>query len=217
MMAQSRSSKKWLNRQNKDPYVREAKAFGYRSRAAFKLIEIQEKYQIVKPGMRVLELGAAPGSWTELLVEWVGENGQVFAVDLLEMAPIHGVTTRQDDIESDACFSWYQEIASNGIDLVVSDMAPNMCGHQRTDQLRSSRLVEVAYDISQNYLSEGGFFLAKSFNGVGFNEMLKALRSTFKRVKVIKPDASRRESGEIYFLGIDKKPQDTVKGESLHE
>lgn len=216
-MTLSRSSKKWLNRQNKDPYVRDAKALGYRSRAAFKLIEIQEKYQIVKSEMHILELGAAPGSWTELLAEWVGKNGQVFAVDLLEMAPIDGVTIRQDDIESEASFSWYDEISHNGIDLVVSDMAPNMCGHQRTDQLRSSRLVELAFEISQNYLSEGGYFLAKSFNGVGFNEMLKALRSTFKRVKVIKPDASRRESGEIYLLGIDKKPQDTVKGESLHE
>ena len=216
-MALSRSSKKWLNRQNKDPYVRDAKAQGYRSRAAFKLIEIQKKHQIVRPSMRILELGAAPGSWTELLADWVGRNGRVFAIDLLEMAPIDGVDSRQDDIESDASFKWYEQIAADGIDIVLSDMAPNMCGHQRTDQLRSSHLVEMAFEISQDYLSDGGCFLTKAFNGVGFNEMLKALRSTFKHVKVIKPDASRRESGEIYLLGIDKKPRDTVKGESLHE
>ena len=207
-MSTSSSSRKWLARQKKDPYVKKAKAEGYRSRAAFKLIEIQEKYQIIKPGMRLLELGCAPGSWTELLAQWVGQQGRVHAIDLLDMPPIDNVDYRQGDIESDETWGWCENIAAGGLDMILSDMAPNMCGHQRTDQLRSERLVDMAYEISRNFLSEGGGFLVKTFHGSGFNTILKELRLSFKQVKVIKPDASRQASGEIYLLAIGKKQQD---------
>ncbi|HAV93321.1 MAG: 23S rRNA methyltransferase [Legionellales bacterium] len=214
-MSLSKSSKKWLDRQKKDPFVRQAKEAGYRSRAAFKLIEIQEKYQIIQPGMRVLELGCAPGSWTELIAEWTGAEGQVYAIDLLETAPIGNVEIRQGNMESKESDQWYHSIAANGLDLVLSDIAPNMCGHQRTDQLRSAHLVEVAVDISRNYLQDHGSLLVKAFHGSGFNDILKTLRSTYKRVKVVKPDASRRESGEIYLLCLDKMPHTEATGDPL--
>ncbi len=214
-MSLSKSSKKWLDRQKKDPFVRQAKEAGYRSRAAFKLIEIQEKYQIIQPGMRVLELGCAPGSWTELIAEWTGAEGQVYAIDLLETAPIGNVEIRQGNMESKESDQWYHSIAADGLDLVLSDIAPNMCGHQRTDQLRSAHLVEVAIDISRNYLQDHGSLLVKAFHGSGFNDILKTLRSTYKHVKVVKPDASRRESGEIYMLCLDKMPHTEATGDPL--
>lgn len=206
-MSTSSSSRKWLARQKKDPYVKKAKAEGYRSRAAFKLIEIQDKYQIIKPGMRLLELGCAPGSWTELLAEWVGQKGLVHAIDLLDMPPIDNVDYRQGDIESDETWRWCEKVAAGGLDMILSDMAPNMCGHQRTDQLRSERLVDMAYEISRNFLGQGGGFLVKTFHSAGFNTILKELRLSFKQVKVIKPDASRKASGEIYLLAMGKKQQ----------
>ena len=214
-MSLSKSSRKWLDRQKKDPFVQQAKKAGYRSRAAFKLIEIQDKYQIIRPGMRILELGCAPGSWTELIAEWVGAEGQVYAIDLLETAPIGNVEIRQGDMGSEESDRWYHMIAADGLDLVLSDIAPNMCGHRRTDQLRSAHLVEVAVDICKNYLQDHGSLLVKAFHGSGFNDILKTLRSTYKHVKVIKPDASRQESGEIYLLCLDKTPHTEATGEPL--
>lgn len=203
-MSATNSSRRWLERQKKDPYVQQAKLEGYRSRAAYKLLQIQEKNGIFQPDMKVLELGSAPGSWTQLIAKWVGKNGKVYAVDLLEMSPIEGVEFIQEDIETEVFWQWCEGISDRGFDMIVSDMAPNMCGHQRTDQLRSERLVETVYEITKNYLAQGGHFLVKAFHGGGFNVLLKELRLTFKQVKVIKPDASRRASGEVYVLGIQK-------------
>ena len=216
-MSSTSSSKHWLERQKKDPYVRQAKALGMRSRAAFKLLEIQKKHQMITSGMRVLELGSAPGSWTELMAEWVGKSGKVYAIDLLDMAPIPRVEFRQDDIESDASFTWYQAIAAEGLNFIVSDMAPNMCGHQRTDQLRSAHLVEMVTEIARKYLNESGGLLIKAFHGSGFNEILKELRLAFKQVKVLKPDASRKASGEVYLLATYKKPQVNQQQEQKHD
>ena len=206
-MAKSDSSKKWLARQAKDVYVQMAKQSGYRSRAAFKLKEIQDKYTIITTGMRCLELGAAPGSWTELINHWVQDSGQVYAVDLLEMAPVDGVIFLQADIESDQFWHWCQAHQGEGFDVVLSDMAPNTTGHQMTDQLRSARLVEMVIEVASESLKDGGKILVKVFHGSEFNDILKQLRLAFKKVKVIKPDASRQASGEVYLLGIDKKPR----------
>lgn len=203
-MSTTNSSRRWLERQKKDPYVLQARREGYRSRAAYKLLQIQEKYTLLQPGMRVLELGSAPGSWTQLIREWVGQQGKVFAVDLLEMAPIDGVDFMQEDIESDVFLRWCDAQGSKGFDMIVSDMAPNMCGHQSTDRLRCERLVDVVYEICENYLAQEGCFLVKAFHGGGFNDLLKELRLTFKQVKVVKPEASRKASGEVYLLGIHK-------------
>jgi len=204
-MSTSKSSRDWLARQKKDPYVIKARQEGYRSRAAYKLIEIQERFHLVQKGMRVLELGAAPGSWTQLLAQWVGAPGEVFAVDILEMAEIPGVAFCQLDIESDAFTAWCAEIAEPGLDLVISDMAPNMSGNQVTDQLCSARLVELVIETASLYLKTGGNFLAKAFHGSEFNHLMKELRLCFKQVKVIKPDASRKASGEVYLLALSKK------------
>lgn len=205
-MAKSESSKKWLARQQKDLYVQKAKQCGYRSRAAFKLKEIQEKHQIIRRGMRCLELGSAPGSWSELLADWVGSSGKVFAVDLLEMAAIANVEFIQADIEDDVFWQWCEKHQEAGYDIVLSDMAPNTTGHQMTDQLRSARLVELVIEVAKTTLKVGGKILVKVFHGSEFNDILKQLRLTFKKVKVIKPDASRQASGEVYVLGLDKKP-----------
>lgn len=209
---QSQSSRKWLERQKKDVYVQKAKDAGYRSRAAFKLIEIQEKYKIIGSGMRVLELGSAPGSWTELLAQWVNFKGAVFAVDLLDMAPIDDVRFYQCDIETEEFLDWCNQHKSDGFDVIVSDMAPNMSGHQMTDQLRSGRLVELVIETAESYLKIGGSVLVKVFHGSEFNQILKELRLTYKQVKVIKPEASRRASGEVYLLATGKKPV-AIQGE----
>jgi len=216
-MSRSESSRRWLARQKKDAYVQKAKASGYRSRAAFKLIEIQEKHQLIKPGMRCLELGSAPGSWTELLATWVHSSGKIFAVDVLDMAPIPGVVFQQADIESEAFWQWCQQHSVQGFDVVLSDMAPNMTGHQATDQLRSARLVEQVVDIAGHFLIEGGSILIKVFHGSEFNHLLKELRLAFKKVKVIKPDASRQASGEVYLLGLDKRMPESSGNEERVE
>lgn len=208
------SSRRWLERQKKDRYVQKAKLDGYRSRAAYKLIEIQKKHAICHPGMSILELGSAPGSWTQLLAKWQEKKGQIYAVDLLEMSPIEGVEFIQEDIESDKFLQWCESVSGRGFNMILSDMAPNMCGHQRTDQLRSERLIETVYDISKKYLKKGGHFLVKAFHGEGFNILLKELRLTFKQVKVIKPDASRQASGEVYILGIQKLEKSDYDGEN---
>lgn len=204
-MSTSKSSKDWLARQKKDPYVIKARQEGYRSRAAYKLIEIQERFHLVKKNMCVLELGAAPGSWTQLLADWVAPSGRVFAVDILSMDTIPGVEFCQLDIESEAFISWCESVIAPSLDLVLSDMAPNMSGNQVTDQLCSARLVELVIDTARRHLKKGGSFLAKAFHGSEFNQLIKELRLSFKQVKVIKPDASRRASGEVYLLALDRK------------
>lgn len=197
----SKSSKKWLDRQEKDYYVKKAKKEGLRSRAIFKLRQIQEKHSFVKKDDVVLELGAAPGSWTKDLAAWVGDRGKVFAVDRLEMNNVDRVELVQFDITDKGFYLWLEEcFADKKVDIVISDMAPNACGDKHTDRLRSIALCEDCIYIAKKVLCQGGSLLMKSFNGIDFDNLLKQLRSEFKKVKVLKPDASRRSASEVYIL-----------------
>ncbi|MEC8977421.1 MAG: RlmE family RNA methyltransferase [Pseudomonadota bacterium] len=197
----SDSSKKWLARQKKDPYVKLSHKEGVRSRAVYKLREIQDKHRVISKGMRIMELGAAPGSWTMEIASWVGKSGEIFAVDRLPMAEIKDVKIVCVDIETEEFKKWLEKtIAPDGVDVVVSDMAPDMCGHKQTDQLRSTGLCESVSDIAQASLRNGGSLLMKAFHGIGFDELVKQLRKKFKVVKLVKPDASRRSATEMYIL-----------------
>lgn len=200
-MARSKSSGRWLNEHFNDPYVKKSQQEGYRSRASYKLLEIQKKDQLIKPGMILLDLGAAPGGWSQVAVELVGKKGCVIASDILPMEPLEGVEFIQGDFSEDEA---YQQILAqlNGrsLDLVISDMAPNMSGINAVDQARSMYLVELALEMATQVLRPGGCFLAKVFQGAGFDELLAALRSKFDKVQSRKPDASRARSREKYII-----------------
>ena len=194
------SSKKWLARQKKDRFVKMAREQGLRSRAVFKLREMQEKVDIIRKDMRVLELGAAPGSWTYELAEWVGPNGKIFAIDTLAMNPIPGVEIQQMDITSEEYQQWQElTLKSTKIDCVVSDIAPNTSGDRRTDQLRQEAIGEAICEIAEEVLSEDGAILMKTFHGHAFDSLLKRLRLSYKQVKVLKPAASQRSKHEVYL------------------
>ena len=192
----AKSSKAWLRRHVTDAYVRKAKAAGYRSRAAYKLLDIDRKDHLLKPGMIVLDLGAAPGGWSQVASEKVKPGGKVVAVDLLEIKPIHGVTIYKSDFrEADL------EAALGGkADLVLSDMMPNVTGVPLVDQARAAELVVAAIRLCRKVLKQEGVFLAKMFHGEAFDEVLKALKASFQTVSVRKPAASRGESRENYLL-----------------
>lgn len=201
-MAQSKTSKAWLKEHFDDKYVKQSKNDGYRSRASYKLVEMQEKDKLIKPGMKVVDLGSAPGGWSQVAAKLVGDHGRVVASDILEMDPIAGVTFIHGDFTQD---SVYQAImaAMNGemADLVISDMAPNMSGMNAVDQPAAMYLVELALDLSTQILKPGGDFVAKVFQGEGFDEYIKALRENFQKVITRKPDSSRARSREVYLLG----------------
>lgn len=200
-MARSKSSGRWLQEHHKDHYVREARREGYRSRAAYKLLEIQEKDRIFRPGMRVVDLGAAPGGWTQVASDLVGERGRVFACDVLHMDPLPDVTFLQGDFtEEQVEQALKAELQGRPVDLVISDMAPNMSGVPSADQPRSMYLVELAHDFACNMLEPGGTFLVKVFQGGGFQEFLAIARKQFGSVKSRKPQASRARSSESYLL-----------------
>jgi 23S rRNA (uridine2552-2'-O)-methyltransferase len=196
----SNASTRWLQRQLNDPYVEEAKRLGYRSRAAFKLIEIDDKERLLKPGMKVLDLGAAPGGWTQIAVDRVGDTGRVVALDLLEMEPVAGAQViKLDFLDADAP----QKIAEalGGLcDLILSDMAAPTTGHRQTDHLRTMALFEAGYDFALERLKPGGAFLSKVFRGGTESGLLRMMRQRFEVVKHIKPPASRPESVELYVL-----------------
>jgi 23S rRNA (uridine2552-2'-O)-methyltransferase len=191
----------------RDPYVQQAKKSGYRSRAAYKLIEIAARDRLLRPGMAVVDLGAAPGSWSQVLAERVGPAGRVVAVDLLEVAPISGLSVIRGDFR-DAAVLGQVEAALGGVrlDLVVSDMAPNLSGVSATDQARSVHLCELALDFAQAHLKPEGVFLVKVFQGAGYSGFLAAMRSAFVSVASRKPGASRGRSSEMYLLGRRLKP-----------
>jgi 23S rRNA (uridine2552-2'-O)-methyltransferase len=192
----AKSSKAWLRRHVTDAYVRRAKAAGYRSRAAYKLLEIDKKDRLLQPGMRVLDLGAAPGGWSQAVARQVQPGGKVVAVDLLEMKPIHGVTVLKGDFRDAGL-----EAALGGkADVVLSDMMPNVTGVPLVDQARAAQLVLAAIDLCRKVLKPDGVFLAKMFHGEAFDEVLKALQAVFQTVAVRKPAASRGESRENYLL-----------------
>ena len=206
-MARSKSSKRWLNEHFDDEYVRRAQQEGYRSRAIYKLIEIQQKDHILKPGMTVIDLGAAPGGWTEYAVKQLGRQGRMIALDILPMEPVAGVEIIQGDFREDAVLQQLLDLMGGaGADLVISDMAPNISGMEVVDIPRAYYLAELALDLARQVLKPGGGLLVKLFQGEGFDAYQKDLKQDFKRVVMRKPKASRARSREIYALATGYKP-----------
>ena len=200
-MVSSKSSKKWLEERARDKYVKKSKQAGFRSRASFKLLEIQEKDRFIKPGMIVVDLGSAPGGWSQAAKILVGDKGSVFAIDILPMAPISGVKFIQGDFTDDAVFEdLIEKVQGESVDLVISDMAPNITGIRAIDQPGSMHLAELALDFARSILREGAYFLVKVFEGEGIGEFKQVLASEFEKVKVRKPKASRSRSREVYLL-----------------
>ncbi len=205
-MAKSKSSKSWLKEHFDDEYVRRSQQDGYRSRAVYKLIEIDKKDHLVKPGMTVIDLGAAPGGWSEYCVKKLGKNGTMVALDILPMEPIDGVAIVEGDFREDAVFEQLMAIMGNDkADLVISDMAPNISGMGSVDMPRAYYLCELALDLARQVLKPGGALLVKLFQGEGFEDYSKELRSSFSKVVMRKPKASRARSREIYALATGFK------------
>ena len=194
------SSKLWLERQLNDPYVARARREGFRSRAAYKLIEIDDKHRFLKSGARVVDLGAAPGGWSQVAAQRVGEKGKVVGIDLLEMDAIPGVALAQVDFLDPRAPDMLKEMLGGPADVVLSDMAANATGHRKTDHLKIVALVESAAEFAREVLAPGGTFLAKVIQGGTEGELLAALRRDFASVKHIKPAASRADSAELYVL-----------------
>lgn len=205
-MARSKSSGRWLKEHFDDPYVKEAQKRGYRSRATFKLLEIQQKDKLIKPGMVVVDLGAAPGGWSQIASQLVGDKGKVFALDILPMEPIVDVDFIQGDFRDEAVFHQLEAaLVEQMIDLVISDIAPNISGNDSVDQPKAMYLVELALDFARHHLKPNGNFLTKVFQGEGFDDYFYALKQCFKKVITRKPKASRGRSREVYLLGLGKK------------
>jgi 23S rRNA (uridine2552-2'-O)-methyltransferase len=191
-----------------DVYVRRAQQDGYRSRSAYKLLEILEKDKLVRPGVTVVDLGAAPGGWSQVLAPLVGAKGQVIALDILEMEPLRGVTVIRGDFSEEATLGLLEEqLGNRSIDLVVSDMAPNISGVGLVDSARSIHLAELAHEFARDRLKPGGDLLVKVFQGAGLDEFRKELTGTFNSVAVRKPKASRDRSSEFYLLARAKRQQ----------
>lgn len=200
-MAKSNSSKRWLKRHVNDPYVQKSKREGYRSRSAYKLTEIDAKDRLLKGGLVVVDLGAAPGGWSQVLARKLGPSGRVVAIDLLPMEPIAGVTFVQGDFGTRKGMAAVEAaLEGRKADLVISDMSPNVTGIAMTDQARIMALAEIARDFALLHLQPEGAFLIKIFQGAGYDDYFKSLRQAFGKVVVRKPDASRDESAELYLL-----------------
>lgn len=206
-MARSKSSARWLKEHFDDQYVKQSQADGYRSRASYKLLEIQQKDKLFKPGMTVIDLGAAPGGWTQVAQELVGESGKVIASDILPMDPIPDVRFIQGDFTELEVFERLMAEIDGKVDLVISDMAPNMSGNAAADIPNAMYLVELALDMARQTLKPNGAFIAKVFQGEGFDSLLSEMRNSFTKVYSRKPDASRARSREIYQIGTGFKAQ----------
>ena len=201
-MKRSGTSKRWMKEHVNDLYVQRAKSEGYRSRAAYKLLEVAARDKLLKPGMVVVDLGAAPGGWSQVAQAQVGAHGLVIALDMLEMAPLPGVRFVQGDFREDAMVdALEQALAGRKADLVLSDMSPNISGISMSDQARVMHLAELALEFSAQHLKPGGNLLVKVFQGAGFEEFLRAMRARFHDVVTRKPAASRGRSSELYLLG----------------
>ena len=201
MPKRTKSSGAWLNEHVHDPYVKLAQKQGYRARAAFKLLEINEKDKLINADTVLADLGSAPGSWSQVAMELIGPRGRVFALDILPMEPVNGVEFIQGDFREEEVLQQLVDLLNGQkLDLVISDIAPNMTGNTVTDQARSFYLCELAYDFAINHLKPGGHFLIKVFQGAGYEEYVKLLRESFAEVVVRKPKASRDRSNEIYLL-----------------
>ena len=200
-MGRSKSSSRWLQEHHADPYVLQSRREGYRSRAVYKLIELQEKDRLLKPGQFVVDLGAAPGGWTEFVSQFCGRKGRVLAVDLLPVDPIGDVDIIQGDFTEQVVLDdMLSRINNSPVDLVLSDMAPNISGIETVDQPRSMYLVELAFEFAVQVLDRNGSFVVKMFQGEGFDEMVRDFRKVFKVVKFRKPKASRPRSREVYAV-----------------
>ncbi len=205
-MARSKSSAAWLNEHVHDHWVQQAQKDGYRARAAYKLLEINEKDHLIRPGMMVADLGSAPGSWSQVAARILDGRGQVFALDILPMDPVPGVEFSQGDFREDVVLNQFLTLlADRPLDLVLCDIAPNMSGNRTADQARSAHLVELALDFAQTQLKPGGNFLVKVFQGSEFASFLAAMRQSFTEVISRKPKASRDRSSEVYLLGRGRR------------
>jgi 23S rRNA (uridine2552-2'-O)-methyltransferase len=201
-MKRGKSNRAWIQAHLSDPYVKQAQAQGFRSRAAFKLLEIARQDRLLSPGMVVMDLGAAPGSWSQVVARQVGPTGRVVAVDLLPMEPLPGVLFIRGDLrDPEVCDRVAEALGARKADLVLSDMAPNLTGIASTDQERSRELCESALQSAVRMLKPGGAFLVKTFQGAGYEEFLQAMRRAFATVLSRKPGASRGRSAEMYLLG----------------
>jgi 23S rRNA (uridine2552-2'-O)-methyltransferase len=196
----SLSSQKWLERQLNDPYVARAKREGYRSRAAFKLLEIDEKYHILKPGQRIVDLGAAPGGWSQIAARKVGPKGKVVGIDLLPIDPMPGVEFIELDFLDESAPGRLIDLLGGPADVVMSDMAANTTGHKKTDHLRIMGLAEAAIYFAREILAPGGVFIAKVFQGGTESQLLADLKRDFAVVRHVKPAASRTDSAELYVM-----------------
>ena len=192
------SSTRWLQRQLNDPYVKQSKAEGRRSRAAYKLIQIDEKFKILKPNQIILDLGAAPGSWSEVIAGI--SNTKVIAIDKLDMDPMSGVKVLKLDLSTEEAFNKIKEYLNKRVDVVLSDMASDTTGHKSTDHIRTQELAELAADYAINFLKKGGSFCSKVFQGGTHQALLELLKKNFETVKHFKPEASRKESPENYVI-----------------
>lgn len=204
-MKRSKTSKQWMQEHVSDPYVQRAQKEGYRSRAAYKLLEIDERDHLLKPGMAVVDLGAAPGGWSQVAAARVGKSGKVIALDLLPMQALPGVEFVQGDFCEDSVLAELEShLGGKEVELVISDMSPNISGIGISDQARAMHLAELALEFSMQHLKPNGVFLIKLFQGAGFEDYVKLARSQFSRVVTRKPKASRDRSNEVYLLGFGK-------------
>ncbi|TAJ83044.1 MAG: RlmE family RNA methyltransferase [Gallionellaceae bacterium] len=205
-MKPSKTSKQWMMEHLNDPFVQRAQKEGYRSRAAYKLLEIDERDHLLKPGMVVVDLGATPGGWCQVAAAKLGNSGKIIALDLLPLHPLPRVEFIQGDFREDSVLAQLEEkLGGQQIGLVISDMAPNISGIDSTDQARAIHLAELALYFAVQHLKPGGTFLVKVFQGVGFEDYLQLMRSHFAKVVTRKPKASRDRSSEQYLLGIGKR------------
>jgi len=204
-MKPSRTSKQWMREHVNDPFVQLAKKQGYRSRAAYKLLEIDAKDRLLKPGTVVVDLGATPGGWSQVAAAKVGRGGKVIALDLLPLDPLAGVDFILGDFREDTVLKQLEDLLQGKpVGLVISDMAPNICGIASADQARALHLAELAMEFALEHLKQDGSFLVKVFQGAGFEDFLKLMRSRFAKVVTRKPKASRDRSSEVYLLGSGK-------------
>ena len=207
-MKKHKTNKAWIHEHINDAYVLRAKAEGWRSRAVFKLMEIDDKAHLLKPGMAVVDLGAAPGSWSQLAARRIQPGGRLYALDILEIVPVHGVEFIQGDFREDEVLHKFEaSLGGRSVDLVLSDMAPNMSGIQLSDQARVMHLAELTLEFARAHLKPGGDMLVKVFQGAGYMELREALRQVFEQILVRKPAASRGRSAETFLLARGKRTE----------
>jgi len=207
----TKSGSAWMHEHVTDPYVKKAQLDGYRSRAAYKLLDIDKRDQLLRPGMTIVDLGAAPGSWCQVAVQKLKKQGRVLAIDLLPVAALTGVDSFEGDFTEPEALHWLEEKLKSGqVDLVLSDMAPNMSGVMLSDQARHYELCELALEFAVDWLKPNGAFLVKAFQGVGFEGFRAQMRLAFEQVDIRKPDSSRDRSNEVYLLGRNPRKNQLV-------